>query len=123
VPGEVVPVRAVERGVPVALARLAEAMLARDAAARPRDIDEVARRLAAAGWEGESWAGQPPFVGRQRERATLLALMSREGAGATRAPGFLLQGGIKAMPVRLGKPAFFYRRLPTNPGGIRRKAR
>ncbi|MCB9795812.1 MAG: sigma 54-interacting transcriptional regulator [Alphaproteobacteria bacterium] len=94
--GDVIPPRAVAPSVPRALARLCQDMLARSPARRPRSVAELRERLADAGFPLPRGApGAPPFVGRERELRTLVAMLrarkaspvavvGRSGSGRTR---------------------------------------
>ena len=91
--GRFIPVRAARPGVPLALARLAESLLAPAAPQRPRDGMEVIERLEAAGTRVWVHPGQPPFLGRaelvdrlrtQVARGAAIAVFGEAGAGRSR---------------------------------------
>lgn len=86
--GEVVPLLAIEPSVPPRLGQVVMAMLDRDVAVRPSDVDEVIARLGEAGAPITSGrSGAPPFTGRERERAAVLAFAERRRGGSAAVVG------------------------------------
>lgn len=110
------PVRALRPDVARPLARLAEDLLARDPVRRPRDVDEVARRLAVAGFEARlTLGGAPGFAGRAQEcralaelledRAALVAVVGETGSGRSRLVRRVLAGAPEVALVDLSGAA------------------
>ena len=74
--GDVVPIRAVVRGLPLELAQVIDSLLQREVARRPLDVPEVVARLLPIGVAPLDWSGASPFQGRKEEIGALHELMA-----------------------------------------------